>query len=247
MFTELQEAKVEVQQEGNGIPQEDICYEAKKITLPATLMKSPLPDKVEASITIAVWIPEKPEPVNQDSPWKKMLEEKKYTDATLVAQNGKIIEAHKFILMGKSSVLDAMLQNSDQVEVPEMSELVVNYLLRYLYYGDRYAPVSCSRIAFELFCAGKRYKIEELEQDMRRLLLDAPSRYICIEVAISMFASALKQEPMDLELKQRAIDKLQKAQQNIVMKSMEFNKLFETDPETAKELMLSLKKIFKIN
>ena len=72
----------------------------------------------------------------------QMQSDNEFTDVTLVTRDGKSIRAHKLILSAVSPVLKRMImdQNINAIYMWDVSNSIMEYLIRYIYFGEVTVP-----------------------------------------------------------------------------------------------------------
>jgi len=72
----------------------------------------------------------------------QMQIDNEFTDVTLVTRDGKSIRAHKLILSAVSPVLKRMImdQNINAIYMWDVSNSIMEYLIRYIYFGEVTVP-----------------------------------------------------------------------------------------------------------
>lgn len=147
--------------------------------------------------------------------YERMLKEEVDTNAVLVAGNGVRVKCHKSFLMVRSPVFKAIFESNmveattSTLDLTDMTEAGVRALLAFLYYADITEAKKDCEVAFELFEAGHKYDVEDLEETMKRLIVDKDLDWFSVDMALSLllFARNLVE---GAELKTKAEDVLKK-------------------------------------
>lgn len=129
----------------------------------------------------------------QDAINKKLLLEEVASDAVMVAANGARIKCHKCFLVLRSPVLAALFQSgmeetaTNTIVMAGMTEAAVRAFLSYLYTSDTTEAQASCEIALEVFQAGHRYLIPELENAMKNFFLFKSLDFFNVECALRLF------------------------------------------------------------
>ncbi|ODM91245.1 TD and POZ domain-containing protein 2 [Orchesella cincta] len=178
-------------------------------------------------------------PGDLQSTIKKLLEEQRFTDFTLVAENGQRIPCLKAFLATASPVFDRMLQ-SDCKETKEgackldISEEGVKALLNYIYCKSTNTPLATPSVALELLKSGEKYDISGLEASMKTIFLGKPVKWLTVDDALMLFIHSDKLEGYE-ELSRNAVQAI-KLKKNDLQGSQVFDELVRRDPELTKKL-----------
>lgn len=104
---------------------------------------------------------------NPHEDYKKMFLNELFTDFELKTKDGEPLKVHKAILVARSPVFYAMLQNDmkeareSSAEVSGFDSMVVKELLRFIYYKE---VEGLDKIAHDLLLAAEYYQVEELKK-----------------------------------------------------------------------------------
>lgn len=113
-----------------------------------------------------------PEPIADDadtskySDYQKMFECELFNDFELRTNDGKVLKAHKVILVARSPVFFAMLTTDMQeskensTNVPDFDSMIMNEVLRFIYCNQ---VKNLKEIAHDLIYAAEKYQIEGLK------------------------------------------------------------------------------------
>lgn len=129
--------------------------------------------------------------------YRKMLHEEIWSDAVIMAGDGIPVKCHKAMLSTQSPVFRVAFKTdmeegkTGQLVIPEMTdEKSVRAFLGFLYNWDISPAQENSLVAFELFHAGHKYDIQQLELAMEHVLLSKPYGWFDAEVALKLYLFA---------------------------------------------------------
>lgn len=127
---------------------------------------------------------------------RKILQDEIFTDAVIVTKDHSHVKCNKVFLMAHSPVFRAMFdsrngelqeQQTNMLEMEDISEKGVRALLAFLYCWDQTDANKNSIVAFELLNAGHKYDIPKLEELMAEMLLKKGSEWFDAEVSVKLF------------------------------------------------------------
>lgn len=103
------------------------------------------------------------------------------------------------------------------IEMPEMTDQGVRAFLAFLYCWDTSVPSQDPNVALELFRAGHKYEIPEMEKSMKEILLNTPTEKLSVDLALDLFTFAtLKTGPLE-DLKLKAVGVLKRLRINFIV------------------------------
>lgn len=154
-------------------------------------------NKVRGQLSISVILrnPEDMEIPRPRTIYERMLTEKMFTDATIVAGNGVNIKCHKVFPVAQSPVLAAIFRTmrrqmaTSTVKIP-MTETALRAFLAFRYYEEVTVAKNNCEIAFQLFEAGHKYCIGKLEEAMKDIFLEKPTFWFNVQDAFKLFLFA---------------------------------------------------------
>ncbi|ODM86816.1 Protein maternal effect lethal 26 [Orchesella cincta] len=164
---------------------------------------------------------------------KKLLEEQRFTDFALVAENGQKLPCLRAFLATASPVFDRMLQ-SECTETKEgackldISIEGVKALLNYIYCKNTDVPSETPSVALELLKSGEKYDIFGLEAAMKTIFLSKPVEWLSVDVALLLFVHSDKLEGYE-EFRKKAVQAM-KTKKNDLEGSQVFDELIRDDP-----------------
>mmetsp|Transcript_6523 Transcript_6523/g.10552 ORF Transcript_6523/g.10552 Transcript_6523/m.10552 type:complete len:227 (-) Transcript_6523:194-874(-) len=108
--------------------------------------------------------------------FSSMLESSKFSDVSLVCQDGQTLECHKVILSAWSSVFSAMFTHSDMIEgqtktvsIQDIKPNAVKALVKCMYGGH----LQCEPAdELDVLAAAEKYSVESVKQQCLKSLID---------------------------------------------------------------------------
>lgn len=106
---------------------------------------------------------EQPSQPSYLSNYKELYTTRSFSDVKLITREGKTLKAHKIFLASHSPVFKSIFNNnsSDEVDVKEFRTIVVDEMLRYIYYQQ---IENIQDYMFELYKLAFKFEIENVKQ-----------------------------------------------------------------------------------
>ncbi|KAJ8686476.1 hypothetical protein QAD02_022270 [Eretmocerus hayati] len=164
----------------------------------------------------------------------EFLNSQDFSDVTLVADSGREFHAHKVVLSAKSPVFKNMLKLFGgevklRIEVKDVSEIVMEEVLRYIYSGTVTRVKSC---AYELYLAAERYVLRELKERCAKAIT-VDNVTFTLDNAVNLLI--ISHQSCNIQLKKKSIEFINQHAAQIV-RSVDFKKLVESHPYLLAEL-----------
>lgn len=173
------------------------CYEINLVldSIPVTFYQGaesdPVPEQGETERT----------PIS-----KSILEKEILCDTIIITKEGFHVKCHKVFLVAHSVAFSDLLENTNCIEMYNVSERGVRALLAYLYYWDETEPEKSLEVALELLIVGNTYRIGGLEKQMTKLILGRSVDWFDANVAVKLFGFArMSQTVAGDDLKMKAV------------------------------------------
>ncbi|ODM92552.1 Ring canal kelch protein [Orchesella cincta] len=164
------------------------------------------------------------------------LEEKRFCDFTIIADNEASIQCHRMILAAKSPVLSRMLE-MDCVETRQKrlkmnaSEAAIKAFLKFIYYSDLEDTFESPLVAVELMELGHKYDVGMLEETMKKFILKKADEWLDIDAALKLFLYSVSWEGDEYELFGERL-RVVKEERKLLKRSVLFQDLLKNEPDT---------------